>query len=335
MVVLRGVILGPMTTSTIEDSSERGPFKVSLTKTNLVEGSTIHNLEGLLVGMKTVDNSMIPYSTIRAHLQHLYSSTLTVTLPSFDLKWSPCSREMIETYTGSSSLNGIRVRDVGSRSILPDLRGGDLITHITYSGLGGFLDRYGDVVVCRIPEESPHSNTRAVLEAKPNELDVYISSHKRTLSEIIDSIPVGSNITLQICRDRSWYRLHSQNLPRGGSFSTLPHYIQVDYELFCGMCIMERSGQLIITHIFPTSAISQLIIDNRPTVLTEVDSVNVNTLEDLRDSIRACSDNPRISINGEFIFSRYTMGLDDTFISKNYSIDNSHTSLINSMSPSS
>jgi hypothetical protein len=339
--VEKGIILGIGASTTNEDCHSRSPFKVILSSTSIVEGGGIHNTNAELIGIKNSDNSMIPYSTIRAHLEHLYASSLTVVLPSFDLNWSCCSREMIESYTGSSSLNGIVVTKLGDNSILQDLKEGDLITHITYINYMNelnccFLDRYGEVVVCKIPISSPHYNNRSVIEAKPNNQDLYISSHKRSLSEIVDSIPIGSNITLQICRNRTWYRLHSQNLPIKDRIYNLPHYISMDYELFCGMCILEMSSTLVVSHIFPSSIISSLNIDNIPphSILREVDSCKVNTLQQLRDCIKATSDNKRISLKiiSEFIFSRYDMGLYDSQLSKDYSICLLHTALINSMS---
>lgn len=339
--VERGICIGPNETTTVEDSHSRPCFKVILSGTRLSEGSSIHSSTGDLVGIKNRDDSMIPYSTIRAHLPQLYSSTLTVSIPSFDLLWSSCSREMIETYTSSSSLNGIRVRGVNKKSILPDLTEGDLITHLTYIDHEAcltccFFDRYGEVIVCNVPTTSPHSNSRAVIEAKPSSTDVYVSSNKRPLAEVVDSIPIGSEITLQICRDRSWYRLHSQNLPRTSEINSLPHYIPIDYELFCGLCIVEKGGKLTIGCIFPTSILRSLVIDNIAVgdILTNVDGVEVGTLDTLRE-VNSVKVNPRritFKVSStEFVFSRFNSASGDSDVARLYCIDKLHTSLLNSM----
>lgn len=103
-----------------------------------------------------------------------------------------------------------------------------------------FLDRFGmstKIGKLKNPDEVDESLI---------EFEKIFTERKMELSEIIDMVPIGTEINLNISRDLNWYMLKSKyifvenrRIPH-----IYPRITPYDYEIFAGMCVMN----LDVTH---------------------------------------------------------------------------------------
>ena len=133
-----------------------------------------------------------------------------------------------------------------------------------------FLDRFG--ISTKIGKlKNPDEVDESLIE-----FEKIFTERKMDLSEIIDMVPIGTEINLNISRDLNWYMLKSkyifvenERIPH-----VYPRITPYDYEIFAGLCVMNLDvahfslfdnlkcyendyrykKQVIIVQVFPDSS---------------------------------------------------------------------------------
>jgi len=266
-----------------EDSLSRNPIYMQTNFSGTI-GSPLLNYSNEVVGIFSEDNNIIPSRTFFAVYNEMMSVKIVKT-PTLSLDWCETSRELMKKQTGTSSTYGIYVRKIYPDSCLDSLEKGDVIRRIDYLDLTWnpdgtskvfnpdskpdfekatlvtvFLDRFGTTTsVGKL--KNPDENDESKLE-----FETKFTSRKLELSEVVDMIPIGTQITLNMCRDRAWYKLKTEyvNIPS----ERLEYIEKPDFEIFSGICVSNLyvqndvvndiyKKQVIINHIFPETYASK------------------------------------------------------------------------------
>lgn len=174
---------------------------------------------------------VIPSRTFLSIYQTMLTSPI-VKLPTLGLEWCPTSREVMKLQTGESRNYGIYIRKIYPDSCIDRLTKGDIIRRIDYEDIFWrikdgkveinksvfdltyfdkdikenkikmtvLLDRFGNsTTVGKLinPEDKNPSEETWKFETN-------LTNRKLELDEIMDMIPLNSNMSLYICRDKSW-----------------------------------------------------------------------------------------------------------------------------------
>tara|TARA_R110001599_G_scaffold333191_1_gene549041 strand:- start:293 stop:1732 length:1440 start_codon:yes stop_codon:yes gene_type:complete len=237
----------------LEDSLSRSPVYMEATYPSII-GNAVFNSKNEVIGISEgskLKTQIIPSRTILAVYGEMINS-FAVKMPTFSLDWSCTNREIMKKQTGTSSTYGIYVRKISPDSCLDRLEKRDVIRRIDYidpftksfsiSQCGKFeegtlvtvfLDRFG------------MSTTIGQLK-NPDEIDEnkleFVSKYtdrKLHLSEIVDSIPIGTELTLNMCRDRNWYKLKTPYVHRASERLDYlcPKFFPFEYHIFSGLCL--------------------------------------------------------------------------------------------------
>lgn len=313
----------------IEDAYERGPshFQTDILYNNGFNGSPIINKNGEVIGIYDNGDAIGTRTLLSIYNEML--TTPRVKLPSFSLEWNNTTRDLLNYHCGSSSIYGIYVRDIGLDSCLSKLNNKDIITHISYQDpfwasdenfniinanssiktitVTAYLDRFGDAVLSRNNSELNDE----VLDSNPKDPNTGLLYRKISLPEIVDMIPIGSKMTLQICRDRQWYKLEATHVhvptDRINYWYLTPNKIpnHIDYMIFSGLCCtqlysnhqnyfphlhsvihnseLKYKQYVLITQIFPNTSISKAELFSNGNIIKQINGININTLDDIRE----------------------------------------------------
>jgi S1-C subfamily serine protease len=133
-----------------------------------------------------------------------------------------------------------------------------------------FLDRYGmsnKIGKLKNPDEVDETKI---------EFEKTFIDRKMDLSEIIDMVPIGTEINLNISRDLNWYMLKSKYVfvENDRISHVYPRITPYDYEIFAGICVMnldeahfplfdnlkcneKYKKEVIIVQVFPDTSASR------------------------------------------------------------------------------
>lgn len=256
----------------IEDSYLRSPSYIQI---NSVinpgnSGSPLLNLKGEIIGINTDDCSddqnvgyAIPSRTFLTIYNELINNDV-VKLPTLGIEWCKTNRELMKKQTGSSSTYGIYIRKVYPDSCFDLLEKGDIVRRIDYIDM--FWDTNGRSSIKPLSELNLNGTlvtvffdrfglTNKIGKLKnPDEVDEnkieyekIFTNRKLELSELMDMVPIGTEILMNICRNSSWYKLKSKyiHIPSERIPHIYPKIQPYDYEIFAGICVMN----LNIEHI--------------------------------------------------------------------------------------
>jgi len=221
-----------------------------------------------------------------------------VNMPTLSLDWCKTNREIMKKQTGSSSTYGIYVKKVFPDTCCDVLERGDIIRRIDY--VDNFWKSNGETnrLTFQLLENKETTLVTVFIDRfgmstkigklkNPNEVDEskiefekIFTERKMEISEIMDMVPVGSDIMLNMCRINeegkpTWYMLKTKYVytPNERIPYIFPTITPIDYEIFGGICmtnlnmnVMKEFEQLkcyrselsnlykkqvIIVHIFP------------------------------------------------------------------------------------
>lgn len=247
-------------------------------------------------------------------------NTVIVPLPTFDFGWCSTTRCLTKQLCGAGSVQGIYIRRVDKDSCLKGLEAGDVITHICYEDpfwavkknrgiltindhlakervlVCGFLDRKGQAVIYSVNE----------IKATPQAEDELLTSRRLDIAELVDMIPIGAKLILQICRRGKWYRLishHNAVADINRIPLLIPKLTPFTYGIFAGMCctevsinLLKKFGKLraylcpderkygryvVITQIFPGTTTAKSDVFFEGDILDSVNGVIIDSLERL------------------------------------------------------
>jgi len=367
----------------IEDSLTRSPtyiqFNVIINPGN--SGGPLLNENGEVIGINVYDKNMgcaIPSRTFLAIYSELIQSQI-VKMPTLALDWCKTNREIMKKQTGTSTTYGIYVRKIYPDSCLDKLEKGDIIRRIDYVDIfqqtNSFDLKTLENLLKKILENEENKTNSTVtiffdrfgmsidkigILENPNETDInkikfktILTERKMEISEFMDMIPIGTEMILNICREKNWYRLktkylyiQSERIPR-----IYPRITPLDYEIFAGICVSNLNmkhfdifenlktenyykNQVIITHIFPGTSVyktgslkSGLLIksilgfDENFEQIKDTQRV-ISSLNDVRHILRSRPEQIQITTCEDFVFfvSLSTIMKEDKLLFETYEI---------------
>lgn len=266
----------------------------------------------------------IPSRTLLA-LIDVMKKELVPVLPTLSFGWCSTTRQLTSHLCGVGSVQGIYIRRVDPDSCLSQLEPGDLVTHLCYEDpfwavrrqrnegtltindvtapnrelICGFIDRKGQLVVYSVKEIFP----------TPQPQDESLASRRLTIAELVDSIPYGAKLAVQVCRQGKWYRLNSYHEPVKRQ-QRIPYHLPkiqpFNYGVFGGMCCVTISRNLldkigpdlegrldqterrygshvVITQVFPGTNTAKADVISPGDILDRVNDTPIDSLDTLKD----------------------------------------------------
>ena len=223
--------------------------------------------------------------------------------------------------TGDERTYGIYVRKVHPDSCVDSLESGDIIKRLEYMDsfwatkdafnihnqdpdticnvktikILCYFDRYGDASV-GIKDES--GRYKKLIE------------RKMSFSEIVDMIPIGADMSVEICRDQMWYLVESSHTYKESKriSRAYPRIEPIDYEIFAGLCCANLdmihvdnfdnltmfdkeaknrySKHVVICQVFPDTTTAKTQVLKKGHIIEELNGEKLETLEDIRKILR-------------------------------------------------
>ena len=247
--ILTGIITSFSTEESDVEQKDRPPAYME-TNIDLDQGPLL-NSRNEVVGIFAKNKCVIPSRTILCVYNEMIKNKV-VNMPNLGLEWCKTSRELMKKHTGSSSTYGIYVRKIYPDTCFDLLEKGDIIRRIDYAdifwtskGDSNMSDlKFNGTLVTIFLDRFGTSNKIGKLK-NPDEVDdtklefeTIFTERKMELSEIMDMIPLGTNIVLNICRNQNWYKLKTKYIPM--ECSKIPRVCK-DYEILAGLCLVNLS----------------------------------------------------------------------------------------------
>lgn len=242
------------------------------------------------------------------------NSDVLLKLPKLSFDWCPTNKTLLKSLV-HKDIEGIYVTKVYKDSCLNELEEGDIITSIEidatpYKNLINIKEKN---IICKF------DNWGTLI------IDGF--SRNITLKEIVDIIPINSNIKLKLWRNNVEYLMETAYIKSDieplvyKSFRFEP----LDYEIIAGLCITQLTlnhidyndkllkysqgknryvKKLLIVNIFPDTEASKTKSLNVGMFIKKINGIDVETLEDLKNIITNIKDEILyISSNKNVIFA--------------------------------
>ena len=265
-----------------------------------------------------------------------------VKMPTLSLEWNKTNRELMREKTNDEGAYGIYVRKVHPDSTVDSLETGDIIKRFEYqdtfwaskeafncvSHLSGplansnrdpnvicaspsinvicYFDRYGDMKVGTLVDEPKSVSSKPGGNEPPKKIFKQLINRKMHFSEVMDMVPVGSAISMHICRDKEWYVIESHyNYKSVNRISHVyPRLEPIDYEIFAGLCcsnlnlahvsIFENLDcyldknknryrrRVVICQVFPDTSAFRTQVLEEGDIIKKINDIEIETLDDIR-----------------------------------------------------
>jgi S1-C subfamily serine protease len=264
-------------------------------------------------------------------------SDVLLKLPKLSFDWCPTNKTLLKSLV-SSDIEGIYITKVYEDSCLTELQEGDIITSI-------------------IIDVTPYHNLMNIKEKIiscnfDNWGTLIVDGFNRniTLKEIMDIIPIDSNIKLKLWRNNIEYlmetkytRVNVQPLVyKSFRFEIL------DYEIIAGLCVTPLTlnhidydskllkysegknryvNKLLIVNIFPDTEANKTKCLEKGMFIKQINDTKTETIEDLRNAIRNNKNETLyIYANKNIIFAINVkqMILEDKAIIQNFEINHKY-----------
>jgi S1-C subfamily serine protease len=370
-----------------EDSLTRSPTYIQISGAINPEnsGGPLLNSSGKVIGINAAGylytqniGYAIPSRTFLAIYHELIKSS-NIKIPTLALNWCKTNREIMKKETGSSATYGIYVRKIFPDSCLDKLEKGDVIRRIDYVDFfqkpngeinkSGFnlkeldnllektLEKKENVVtvfIDRFGMSTKIGKLKNLYEKDENkfEFETIFTERKMELSEIMDMIPIGTELSLNMCRDKKWYLLKTKyiHIPSDRIPHIYPRMSPIDFEIFAGICVSNLDmkhfkifddlnsdhykKQVIITHVFPgTSSYktqtmkpgclikSILGFDSNLELIKDTQRI-ISSLDDVRHVLHLRPEQIQITTQEDFVFlvSLSTIIKEDKVLFETYDI---------------
>jgi S1-C subfamily serine protease len=300
-----------------EDSYDRCPtyLQISAPVNPGYSGGPLLNSKGEVIGIISsgYDGAQnigyaIPSRTFLVIYPYLLKN-LIVKMPNAGFSFCSTNRELMKLLTGTSSTYGIYVKDVTSDTCFDLLERGDIIRRLDYKDIFWGMKSDNKTLLKDFSDSDLEKgnlvtiffdrfgiSTKIGKLKNPNEInddklefETIFTDRKMNLNQIMDMIPIGSELTLNICRRTeqngelipTWYKLNTKyscvenNKER--IIYAVPRWKSLQYEIFAGCCFTTLYKQhfspsldldidsskdfnkysVLITTIFPDSSASK------------------------------------------------------------------------------
>ena len=251
--------------------------------------------------------------------------------PRTSFNWCQSNQSLIQSLTPrESKISGIYVTKVFPDTCISGLEVGDIITDITANLLPAESSqsrsdsKLGSSGIDAIMSSSG-INQRLMFDGKygKGDIDNYgdlkftlLSENKNSitldrklkLKEYLDMIPIGSEIELTIWRNHQLRKIKCifADLNKRSKYQILPHYEPIDWEIFCGMCIVPLNlshadleekllkyvsekrryrDYLFVSDIFPDTSCERTGSIHLLDVIKTINGTKIRSLSQLRDII--------------------------------------------------
>lgn len=286
--VTTGVISGFGFDNTMdcEDIKRRDPVYIQITAPLNPgnSGGPLINNKGEVVGINAAGHlylQNIGYAIGSLVLTSVYGDIISgrdrqdggyqmVNTPTFGINWM--------RYTTDDNV-GIYIRKVFPDSCFHNiLHEGDVITDITFNNINAVIHNSGNVSITGI-------------------------KRKLILSELVDIIPHGVDITVGLIRDDTYYEVSTTYSPSNiyRLHYIIPSVMDYNYVILAGMCcqdlnlnlaekmdcpdkILKRryyTPRVIITNIFPESTLGKLCIFKVGDIIKTINHINIVYIQDI------------------------------------------------------
>jgi len=340
----------------IEDAKSRDPAYIQITAAINPgnSGGPLVNKKGEVIGINSgglIDAQNIGYAIPSRTFLSVYDELVKggmVKMPTLALEWNKTNRELMKLKTGDEKTYGIYVRNIYPDSCFDQLESGDVIRRLNYVDTTNistkfnknveilcYFDRYGD----------------ADVGTKQDGRFQKIIDRKMSFSEIMDMVPIGTDISIEICRAGEWYLVQSKHtfkesdrIPR--IYSRLD---PVDYEIFAGICCANLNmdhienfknlecyskmnhedkykKKVVICQVFPDTEAYKTQVILQGQLIDKLNDNNINSLNDIRKILRSKPDTITIETKNSSFFtvSTDTVIPEDKRAMKNYNIHHNY-----------
>ncbi len=358
----------------VEDAKHRSPAYIQITAAINPgnSGGPLLNKRGEVVGVNAAGylfaqniGYAIPSRTFLSIYCELVKSKV-VKMPTLSLEWNKTNRELMKLKTNNERTYGIYVRKVHPDSCLDQLEEGDIIKRLNYND-SFWATKDSFCVHDRDPSSICNGKTVEVLcyFDRYGDADVGIKmdngrfqkliERKMSFSEIVDMIPIGTDISIEICRNGDWYLIQSKHVYKESNRvpRIYPRIDPVDFEIFAGLCcanlnmdhvdnfddltLYTRNHQnrynkrVVICQVFPDTEAARTQVLFEGYLIDELNGCKIETLDDIRKILRTKPD--MISIKTKlgclFMVSTETVIPEDKRAMRNFNIRN-HNYLLDS-----
>ena len=321
-----GIISGFETKSpdNVEDARSRSPVYIQITAAMNPgnSGGPLLNTKGEVIGINAAGHlyaQNVSYAIPSRSFLSIYCELLKgiVRMPTLALEWNKTNRELMGEKTNDEGAYGIYVRKVHPDSSVDSLETGDIIKRLEFQAVGllsnilpstdmnscntvgtnviCYFDRYGDTKVGILVDAS---DNRKVFK--------QLVQRKMHLSEVMDIVPIGSQISMQICRNKEWYVIEAhysyKSMDRLSYF--YPRLEPIDYEIFAGICCSNLNlfhidkfekldcyltrdknrykPRVIICQVFPDTTAFKTQVLEAGDIIKKINNQKIQTLDDIR-----------------------------------------------------
>lgn len=354
----------------IEDSKLRSPTYIQITAAINPgnSGGPLLNKHGEVIGIIAAGylfaqniGYAIPSRLFLSIYCELVKSTI-VKIPTLSIEWNKTNRELMKYVTGNERIYGIYVRKIHPDSCIDSIEEGDIIKRIIYedvfwqtqtsfnlkkldsllNGKSGvkasliscYFDRYGDVSV------GTKTDTTSF---------VKIIDRKMSFAEVIDMIPIGASLNVEICRDKELYLVEASHTykPSNRIQAVYPRLEPVDYEIFAGLCCSNLNfshvryfdslssyittndrykKKVVVCQVFPDTSISKTQVVKEGDIIESLNGRKIETLNDIRTILRQKPNDINLVLKNKslFIVGTKTVINEDKKAMKNFNIQHNY-----------
>lgn len=254
-----------------------------------------------------------------------------VITPKYAFEYNRASPDLLEITCRRHGMQGIYVKQVYPNSCFDTLKEGDIVSEVRYNDIyfenpaafdvlnrtpiqgtptSATIDMFGDVSI------KLHCDGSEKGSVSPSNGNGVPQCRKMAFKELFDMIPMGSEVTLVICRvvedsvcvpedkDCGVYAIKSrfQFVPSTIRYPVYPRLTPYKYEMVAGITISELTMSqigsadllpyaegkkryepaLIVTQVLPETTAAKVRVFREGTIITEVNDTPVKTVEELR-----------------------------------------------------
>ena len=261
--VTTGVISGNQVEHSIEFDRDISYMQISAAVNPGNSGGPLFNKYGKVIGVNSAGiksevaqnvSYAIPTHVILSVFNELVKSEDKIIRPLVnDFMWNNTNNELIQTVCGED-ISGIYIYDATDDNFLK-LKKKDILIELEIQDICGIKDIF-KLLLEEHDENELYDNADKIVVKLDNKgsvkllknNDVLYSKRKLSLSEVIDSIVINSNVKVKVCRDKEIisYDLKANTYKNDGIKLVFPEYEKIDYEICLGCCFTPLTKQLIL-----------------------------------------------------------------------------------------